>query len=188
MPYPEENFLDNYIARVIADESARKAIVASFAPRAISQDGENHQISPPFLHPNVRKIREDEQDATSAPEFIEPNSSIYFLCRVGLACIGRNAIEEIHSPKTASLTWDGLETSIATINAAIDDWLARLPSYYRFDKSSPNFPFVRQRTSLAFRFYSIKLIILEPCLRRVIGISIEGTASAQCQAMAVKRV
>ncbi|KAJ5369932.1 uncharacterized protein N7496_006024 [Penicillium cataractarum] len=184
VPYPEESFLDDSIARVIADENARKAIVASFAPRAISQDGEDHQIPPPFFHSIRRKMREDEQDATAAPEFIEPNSSIYFICRVDLACIGRNAIEEIHSPKTASLTWDGLETSIARINAATDDWLARLPLYYRFDKSSPSFPFVRQRTSLAFRFYSMKLVILEPCLRRVIGVPTEGPCSALCQTMA----
>jgi hypothetical protein len=68
VPYPEENFLDDRVARVIADESTRKAIVASFVPRAISKDGEDHKLPPPFLHPIVGKVRENEQDATAAPE------------------------------------------------------------------------------------------------------------------------
>jgi len=184
VPYPEENFLDDRVAQAIADEDARKAVVASFVPRAIRNDGRGQHRLPRFFHSIVRTGHENDPDATFTPDDIQPNTSLYFLCRVGLACIGRNAMDEIHSSRTASLTWDDVETSIARNNASVDDWLARLPPYYRFDESSPTFPFVRQRTSLAFRFYSIKLIILEPCLRRVIRVSTEGPCSTQCQTMA----
>jgi hypothetical protein len=65
----------------------------------------------------VTEERENDLDATAAPECIEPNSSLYFLYRVRLACIGRNAMEEIHSPRTAWLMWDVVETSVTRNNA-----------------------------------------------------------------------
>lgn len=184
VPFPEEDFLDNRVAQVIADEDIRKATVASFASCASKSDsGGQHRL--PCSHCSVAtEGHGNNSDDTFALGSIEPNTSLYFLCRVNLACIGRNAMDEIHSPRAASLPWDEVETLIARNNAYVDDWLARLPSYYNFDKSLPSVPFVRQRTSLAFRFYSIKLIILEPCLRRVIGILTEGPCSARCQTMA----
>lgn len=94
---------------------------------------------------------QNNPNTTFALGSIEPNTSLYFQCRVGLACLGRRAID---------------------------------PSFYNFDKSSRSLPFARQRTSLAFRFYSIKLITLEPCLRRLMGVPIEGPCSSRCQIMA----
>jgi hypothetical protein len=184
VPYPEENFLDDCVTQVITDEDTRQAAVASFVPCAIRNDGGSQPRLPRFLRSIAREGHENDLDATFTHDIIQPNTSLYFLCRIGLACIGRNAMDEIHSPRTASLTWDEVETSVARNNASVDDWLVRLPPYYKFDESSASFPFLRQRTSLAFRFYSIKLIILEPCLRRVIGVSKEGPCSAHCQTMA----
>jgi hypothetical protein len=184
VPYREEDLLDDLIAQVVANEDTRKAMIATFAPCAIREDSGGQHHLPGSLHPIVREERRTVSDAAFVPENIEPNTSLYFLCRVGLACIGGIAMGEIHSPGTASLSWNDVETSITRNNASADNWFAQLPSYYKFDESSFNCPFVRQRTSLAFRFYSIKLIILEPCLRRVISVSTEEPCSARCQTMA----
>ncbi|KAJ5935945.1 hypothetical protein N7454_005243 [Penicillium verhagenii] len=184
VPYPEEDFLDKRVAQVIADEDIRTATVAPFASCAIKSDSGVQRRLPHSHYSAATEGHEKNPDDTFTPDSIVPNTSLYFLCCVSLACIGRSAMDEIHSPKAASLPWDEVEMSIARNNAYVDDWLARLPSQYNFDKSSPIIPFVRQRTSLAFRFYSFKLIILEPCLRRVIGILTEGSCSARCQIMA----
>ncbi|KAJ6010286.1 hypothetical protein N7522_005302, partial [Penicillium canescens] len=184
VPYHEEDFLDGRVAQIIANEDIRKALVSFLIPRAAKPDSGDQQRFARSLPSAVMEGGENDPDASSVPESIKPNTSLYFLCRVGLACIGRTAMDEIHSSSTALLSWDEVETSITRNNASADGWLAQLPSYYNFDKSSPNCPFVRQRTSLAFRFYSIKLIILEPCLRRVIRVSTEGPCSVHCQTMA----
>jgi hypothetical protein len=184
VPYPEEQFLDTRVAQLIADEDARKATVAYFATCVVNNDSGFQQRSPSSLHSIIREGYENNPNTTFAPDSIEPNTSLYFLCRVGLACLGRRAMDEIHSPRTVSLLWDEIETLISRNNASVDHWLAELPSYYNFDKSSRSLPFARQRTSLAFRFYSIKLIILEPCLRRLMGVPTEGPCSSRCHTMA----
>jgi hypothetical protein len=184
VPYPEEDFLDDRVAQIIANEEARMTPIACFPSRAIENDSGGQQC----LARSASSVRREEDENRPGAAFvlngIEPNTSLYFLCRIGLACIGKTAMNDIHSPRTASLSWDEVETSITRNNATADDWLAQLPPCYNFEKSSPNFPFVRQRTSLAFRFYSIKLIILEPCLRRVIGVPTEGPCTAHCQTLA----
>lgn len=184
VPYPEEVFPDDRVAQIIANEDARMAPIAYFTSRAIEKDSRGQQRLARSLASIGREGHENRTDAALMLDNIEPNTSLYFLCRIGLACIGKTAMDDIHSPRTTSLSWDEVETSITRNNATADDWLAQLPPYYNFEKASPNFPFVRQRTSLAFRFYSIKLIILEPCLQRVIRVQTEGPCSVHCQTMA----
>jgi hypothetical protein len=76
-----------------------------------------------------------------------------------------------------------MEALVSRNNASLDDWLARLPSFYSFDQPSSESTYLRQRISLAFRFYSIKLITLEPCLRRVIELPRGDSCSIQCREM-----
>jgi hypothetical protein len=184
VPYREEDFLDGGVAQTIANEDTRTALVASFNIGAIRNGSEGQQRLARSIHSFLSEGKKHSPGTTFVPDNIEPNTSLYFLCRVGLACIGKTAMDEIHSPRTASLSWDEVETSITRNNASADNWLAQLPSCYNFDKSSPGHPFIRQRTSLAFRYYSIKLIILVPCLRRVVTVSTEGPCSVNCQIMA----
>ncbi|KAJ6081440.1 hypothetical protein N7499_006314 [Penicillium canescens] len=141
VPYHEEDFLDGRVAQIIANEDIRKALVSFLIPRAAKPDSGDQQRFARSLPSAVMEGGENDPDASSVPESIKPNTSLYFLCRVGLACIGRTAMDEIHSSSTALLSWDEVENSITRNNASADGWLAQLPSYYNFDKSSPNCPF-----------------------------------------------
>lgn len=181
VPYQEADFLEDRVSQFIADKSTSKCLMTSSIPQAFNADregGQQHAKDP------RRPVVSGGKDNYPAPDNIKPNTSLYFLCCIGLTCIGRSAMDEIHSPTTALLSWDDLEASITRNNASADDWLAKLPSEYHFEKSSSNCPFVRQRTSLAFQYYSTKLIILEPCLRRAIDVVSDGPCSKHCQAMA----
>ncbi|OQD72689.1 hypothetical protein PENANT_c230G06907 [Penicillium antarcticum] len=182
-PHREEDFQEDRVSQFIADDDTRKALLASFISRAFKPDGEgNKQHAEPSLHSAISEREDDDPPIAFVTNSGKPNTSLYFLYRLSLTCIGRAALDEIHSPSTASYSWDELEGTIARNNASADNWLAKLPSIYHFEKPSPNCPFVRQRTSLAFQFYSIKLIILEPCLRRAIKASF--SCSKHCHSMA----
>ncbi|KAJ5607199.1 hypothetical protein N7537_003818 [Penicillium hordei] len=179
-PYQEEDFLEDHVSQFISDDDTRKALLASFIFRAFKSDRKGEHAE----HLHHPAMSDNDSPIALAPNSVKPNTSLYFLFRLGLAFVGRAAMDEIHSPSTASLSWDELEASIIRNNASADNWLANLPFVYHFEKSSPNRPFVRQRTSLAFQFYSIKLVILEPCLRRAIRVPFEGSCSKHCQIMA----
>jgi hypothetical protein len=60
-----------------------------------------------------------------------------------------------------------MEMAISNFNTTADTWLSRLPAEFRFDEFDSTRPFIRQRTILAFRFYTTKLVISQPCLRRL---------------------
>ncbi|CAP93026.1 Pc16g03560 [Penicillium rubens Wisconsin 54-1255] len=183
-PHREEDFHEDHVSRFIADDHTRRALFSSFISRAFKLDGQGNNLHAEPLHHSAISEEDDVPRIASVASTAKPNASVYFLYRLSLTCIGRAALDEIHSPSTASLSWDELESTIAKNNASADDWLAELPHIYHFEKPSPNCPFVRQRTSLAFQFYSIKLIILEPCLRRAIRVSFDGPCSKHCQSMA----
>jgi hypothetical protein len=184
-PHREEDFQEDRVSQFIADDDTRKALLASFISGAFNPDLKgSKEHAEPLHHSAVGEREDDDLPIAFVKNSAKPNTSLYFLYRLSLTCIGRAALDEIHSPSTASLSWDELESAIARNNASADNWLAKLPSIYHFEKPSPNCPFVRQRTSLAFQFYSIKLVILEPCLRRAIRVSFDGSCSKHCQSMA----
>jgi hypothetical protein len=60
-----------------------------------------------------------------------------------------------------------MEVAISNFNTTADNWLSRLPAEFQFGDFDNARPFIRQRVSLAFHFYTTKLVISQPCLRRL---------------------
>jgi hypothetical protein len=97
-----------------------------------------------------------------------PNISLYFLYVVDLATLMREAIETLYSPGAGTRrSWLEMEVAISNFNTTADDWLSRLPAEFQFGELDDTRPFIRQRVSLAFHFYTTKLVISRPCLRRL---------------------
>jgi hypothetical protein len=96
----------------------------------------------------------------------------------------RQAIETLYSPGAARRSWGEIEMAINTFNNHADNWLTRLPVEFGFTQLDASLPFVRQRASLAFRFYTTKLVISQPCLRRLANTPATGSLGSTCDKMA----
>lgn len=102
--------------------------------------------------------------AKTAP--LTPNNSLYFLHFVELSLIIKESVDALYAPRAAQKSWREIEASIFSLDSKTDAWFARLPSRFRFTEPQETRDFERQRSSLAFRYYSAKIIITQPCLRR----------------------
>lgn len=108
-------------------------------------------------------------------EDLTPNASLYFLYAVDLAHLLRDAIDILYAPGSIRQSWNQIETSILTLSNHADNWLSRLPEEFCFTTLDTTSQFVQQCASLAFRFYATKLMILQPCFRRLFQLSSEAT-------------
>lgn len=178
IPYREEDFLDEGIIRLITNQAIRKNLMASLLTTndatTVSSEGlgSSKQMTP-------------EQSERHIIDIPPPNLSLYFLYVVDLAFLMREAIESLYAPGTTRRSWMEMEIAIHDFNNNADNWLARLPAEFHFAELDSTRPFARQRASLGFRFYTTKLVITQPCLRRLAyqrpG---SGSPGAVCDAMA----
>ncbi|KAJ5179864.1 C6 transcription factor [Penicillium capsulatum] len=90
-----------------------------------------------------------------------------FLYTVDLSFLVREAVEKLYSPGAGYRTWIEMERTITTLNSKADNWLSHLPSQLCFAPLDQDDPLARWRTGLGFHFYTTKLIITQPCLRRI---------------------
>jgi hypothetical protein len=78
----------------------------------------------------------------------------------------RKAIDSIYAPRAAYKSWADIDIMISSLNNKADSWLDSLPRPYDFRNPSEVGPLKRQRLKLALQFYSTKIFITRPCLRR----------------------
>jgi hypothetical protein len=156
VPYKEEDFWDEHVVRLILDNQSRCRLMnslLSYDPSTKSTD--QSRYSPP---------------QQSLPEPVLPmpqhqaNVSLYLLYSINLAAVMRDAIEILYSPGAGRKSRQDLEMAMTSLNTAADNWFARLPGTYRFTEPRVDISFARQRTSLAFQYYSTKLVISHPAL------------------------
>jgi hypothetical protein len=186
IPFREEDFGDKEIRQLITDFSMRQNLLNSLL---------SHNNSPGASESPVDNIwsansgsEKGKQRAQSSPikaESLTPNISLYFLYAVDLAFLMREAIETLYAPGATRRSWGEMENAISAFNKSADNWLSRLPIEFQFAQLNPNHLFARQRASLAFRFYTTKLVILQPCLRRLAYQPAESKSPGPiCEAMA----
>ncbi|KAJ5340277.1 hypothetical protein N7541_009401 [Penicillium brevicompactum] len=144
LPYTEENFNNERIMQLISDQEARNVFMSSLLSTDPAIAARDTFASRLRSAQSERKGKQVEQNA-EAPA---PNISLYFLCAVDLAFLTRQAVDTL--------------------------WLSRLPTEFYFNELDATQPFARERASLAFRFYTTKLIISQPCLRRLSDLSVAG--------------
>lgn len=155
LPFREEDLLDKNVAPLISDHDKRNAFMSSVFSRSRLDETES---------PSKRS--ESEKSPAGTPETITPNISLYFLHIVDLKMIARQAVRALYAPESARKSWTGVEMAVSFLNRKADIWVSDLPAVFQFRQESQNSD-GRQRTSLAFRFYSTKILILHPCLTRL---------------------
>ncbi|CAG8904786.1 unnamed protein product [Penicillium egyptiacum] len=155
VPYKEEDFRDEHVMRLIMDIQSRGRLMTSllsFDPSAEPNDRLAHSPSPSM-----------SQQASPSPH-LQANVSLYLLYSIDLAAVMREAIEILYSPEAGRKSRNDTELAMTSLNSAADNWFARLPATYRFMETRDDRAFIRQRTSLAFQYYSTKLVISHPAL------------------------
>jgi hypothetical protein len=186
MPYKEEDFGNELVTQLLADNNSRTSLVAFLlsAKDKIESDASPSDRELP-IHHMASRTRQDEKTTISAANDIPPNGSLYLLYAVDLATVTRNAVDTLYCPDAARRSWLKIQSAITEFNRATDLWLSRLPIVYNFTAAQPNQPFLRQRTSLTLRFYSTKIIVTRPCLRRVTSGHLRETSTDPlCDSMA----
>ncbi|KAF4212208.1 hypothetical protein CNMCM8980_010323 [Aspergillus fumigatiaffinis] len=163
VPFKEEDFSDDRVVQLIADHEARGLFMEALGKTtATAETALTPETSDPHL---FNANRECEQVASSAIESLTPNISLYFLHNVELGLILREAVDTLYAPGVARKPWREIELAVAALNSKADVWLSRLPPAFHFETGARVFE--RQRLNLAFRFYSTKIIIAQPCLSRL---------------------
>ncbi|KAL4899372.1 hypothetical protein BDW74DRAFT_115921 [Aspergillus multicolor] len=157
IPFDEEQFREPIASRLLTDFRARTDYMQSLtSQRRASPVGWDS----PRMHPVFG------QDLLPSPMDISPSNSFYFFYFVDLTVIMRRAIDSLYSPGFARRPWLTISASIMDLVQETDEWLSRVPAVFqwRVAHSSPHFE--RQRWSLAFRFYSLRIALSRPSLCR----------------------
>ncbi|KAJ5674224.1 transcriptional regulator family: Fungal Specific TF [Penicillium macrosclerotiorum] len=178
IPYKEENFGDKWVRQLIADQDVRNSLVTSLLS--------SNEATPDTEDPKrgARPVK-PANDQIIMTETLTPNTSLHLLYVVDLAFLTREVIETLYAPGAAQRSWPEVEFAISNFNNTADNWLSRLPAEFHFEQSGKVLPFARQRSILGFRFYATKLLISQPCLRRLAyPITGAGPPSAFCGLMA----
>lgn len=97
------------------------------------------------------------------------NSGPCFRAAVQLYTITQSIITSLYTSGTRMRSPDEDQQDIVQLDQRLDDWLAKLPGEINFqthphDWVAPQAPFLRERTLLAFQFYSAKILLTRPCL------------------------
>ena len=77
----------------------------------------------------------------------------------------REAIDILYSPGAARKTVNATEQAMESLNNTADNWFNRHSATRSFTETEAHRVFARQCTSLAFQYYSTKLVITQPALR-----------------------
>lgn len=167
-PFKEEQFRDDTVAQLIKDHEARHIFIGLLSLQGWGQSNTEGTVNPEQLG-NLMQTRNKqcEQLAFSAMETLTPNTSLYFLYFAELGLTMREAVDTLYAPGAARKSWREVETAISSLNSRADAWFSKLPEVFRFTDAKGNRQFERQISSLAFRYYSTKIIITQPCLRQV---------------------
>ncbi|KAJ5441047.1 hypothetical protein N7491_003453 [Penicillium cf. griseofulvum] len=161
VPYKEEEFWDEHVMRLILDNQSRARLMdslLSFDPATEPND--------PVVHSSSLQFTSQQESPSQQPQ---ANVSLYLLYSIDLAVMMRQAIEILYAPEAGRKSRNDIELAMTSLNSAADNWFARLPATYRFIETRVDRAFVRQRTSLAFQYYSTKLVISQPALRSYIS-------------------
>jgi hypothetical protein len=160
VPYKEEEFWDEHVRRLILDNESRARLMDSL----LSFDPT--EANDPSAHSPSPQSTSQRESSSQQPH---ANVSLYLLYSIDLAVMMRQAIEILYSPEAGRKSRNDIELAMTSLNSAADNWFARLPATYRFVETRVDRAFVRQRTSLAFQYYSTKLVISQPALRSYIS-------------------
>ncbi|OGE48032.1 hypothetical protein PENARI_c033G07710 [Penicillium arizonense] len=176
MPFEEGDLHNQLLQKDFDDKAARSRPSFNLLDnmrRNASTNDQNEDGTPGRLAPRKRSLNKDENVALAVSESPQPSDSLCFSYGVGLTMLMREAINTLYAPSAAHKQWVEVEIAIASLNVKANTWLASLPASYQFQRICMTGPLRHQLLRLAFQFYSTKLLITQPCLRRLMYSSAE---------------
>lgn len=157
IPFDEEQFREPVASRLLTDFRARTDYMQGLTSQ--------RRVSPAWDSPGLGHAVMGQEPLPTAMD-ISPNNSFYFFYFVDLTVIMRRAIDSLYSPGFARRPWLTISASIMDLVQETDEWLNRVPSVFQFKFHHPSTGFERQRWSLAFRFYCLRITLSRPSLCR----------------------
>lgn len=132
---------------------------------------------------------------TTFPEgtkgFVSTGSSTFTAC-LYLDMIVADVLEELYSPGMVNQAWAKIQQATSVLNAKLDRWHLSLPVNLRLSagQSDCSSQAQRERSYLAFRFYSTRILINWPCLckaRNISPVTVQSESSRIFNAEAVEQ-
>ncbi|KAJ5647976.1 hypothetical protein N7490_004348 [Penicillium lividum] len=157
LPYSKVDFEDKRVRKHITDSTIRNPIGVSALPNIARTSPRS--IKTTCEHPEANNMRQLEAEAMT--KTLIPNDSLCLPNIVELSLLMRDAVTTLYSPTNE------IKIALYTLNDSVDRWLSRLPAELQFKNLRSGQPFLRQRISLAFQFYSTKLVLSQSYLRLV---------------------
>ncbi|OJJ05830.1 hypothetical protein ASPVEDRAFT_87166 [Aspergillus versicolor CBS 583.65] len=157
IPFDEEQFREPVASRLLMDFRARTDYMQGLtSQRRVSPGWDSSALGHGVMG----------QEPPPTPMDISPSNSFYFFYFVDLTVIMRRAIDSLYSPGFARRPWLTISASIMDLVQETDEWLSRVPYVFHFKFHPQSTDFERQRWSLAFRFYSLRITLSRPSLCR----------------------
>lgn len=169
VPFTEKDFSRGEIEKLIEDHEARTIFIRNLVSRSSAQSAESALIPESAMRPSPGPDKHSDRIASSAVQILTsttPNISLHFLYLVELGLLMRRSIDALYAPRAGRKSWRSIEMVISALNSRADSWLAKLPAELHFTQGAPACE--RERLSLAFSFYSTKILITQPCLSRIL--------------------
>lgn len=162
----EEDKRDRPAVQLITDQRFQNIFASSVAIDGSAVSAREYTMSHANLAQHGSSKRKSNEYSTQSVRRIPIHDMSYSLYMVDLALLIRKAVNTLYFPEATRRPFFEIETMISTFNSKADNWFLHLPAEFRMMEVEESRPFVRERAGLAFRFYSAKIIILWPCLRR----------------------
>ncbi|KAL4964658.1 putative C6 transcription factor [Aspergillus stella-maris] len=166
VPFSEDEFSRGEIEQLIEDHDARTSFMRNLVSQFSAQSAESALVPDSARHQNPSHGQQSDQVASAALQFLTPNASLHFLYFVELGLIMRRTIDALYAPGAGRKSWHSMEMIISALNSRTDSWLDKLPAELHFTRGA--LACERERLSLAFAFYSTKILITQPCLSRTL--------------------
>ena len=108
-----------------------------------------------------------QQSGFESFKSMAPNNALYFVHHTQLSVLSHEVCRFLYSPATMSDSWARIQNIINTLDDKLERWRSNLPNLFDFSKKQRDQRFIRQRMSLGFFYYSVKMLINRPCLCKV---------------------
>lgn len=151
--YQEESFRDEHFEEIMPARQARASLAGSLLSHNSSIDMDQRFKSSFSPH---QQLSDDLQP--------QVNACLCLLFSIDLAAVMREAIDILYSPKATRKSRTEIAQAMKSLNSAADNWFYRLPAEYGFMIPGADNAFTQQRTSLAFQYYSTKLVLSQPAI------------------------
>jgi hypothetical protein len=117
---------------------------------------------------------------TEGTNFTSTAWSTFTAC-LDLDRIVAEVLEELYSPGMINQAWAAVQRVVSRLNEKLDHWDLSLPSTLRLSEGrlDPLSHAQRERSYLACRFYSTRMLINWPCLCKTRNLSLSVTAQSE---------